>query len=441
MKSDSRRSRLKERNLYAAATKMTKDEESGEGQQAAASPEQRQAIEETGSKRKVVRERYPPDQGVRSDDGLLADCARKALAATTDVAFLLDSYFRLRAFNPAAAAVLKWETGAAIGQGCARVLRCRNLDHLPLCGTAGCPLVRVLQGGQPLANEELILGAEEAQDWEASVSVTPIVSAQERYVFFLARDVSALKMANRMREHFVSMVSHELRTPLSSVHGFIELLLRGQMGPLNETQREYLGYASEALQQLLSLAEDVLFVARSDAGHFEIRLQQVNIETLAQQVLESMLPLARKAEIVMSKDIELPYPLVQADPQRMKQVLSNLLGNAIKFTPPGGTVILRARPDPEDPQMVLLSVKDTGFGIAPEDQPHVFERFYQATHSMQSRMGGYGLGLTIARLIVEQHGGRIWFETVPNRGTTFYFTLPLYHEPAPAEHEREGEHS
>jgi two-component system phosphate regulon sensor histidine kinase PhoR len=88
--------------------------------------------------------------------------------------------------------------------------------------------------------------------------------------------------------------------------------------------------------------------------------------------------------------------------------------------------------------MALLSVKDTGFGIAPEDQPHVFERFYQATHSMQSRMGGYGLGLTIARLIIEQHGGRIWFETVPNRGTTFYFTLPLYREPALGEERGEG---
>ncbi|MBX5451285.1 ATP-binding protein [Thermogemmatispora sp.] len=405
--------------------------------QTASSEEKRlYASEEAKSKRKVIRERYPPDQGGRSEEELLADCARKALAATTDVAFLLDSRFRLRAFNPAAAAVLKWEASTAIGQGCAHVLRCRNLDHLPLCGTAGCPLVRVLQGGQPLANEEIILGAEAAQDWEASVSVTPVLTPEDRYVFFLARDVSALKMANRMREHFVSMVSHELRTPLNSVHGFIELLLRGQMGPLNETQREYLGYASEALQQLLSLAEDVLFMARSDAGHFELRRQQVNIETLAQQVLESMLPLARKAEIVMSKDFELPTPLVHADPQRMKQVLSNLLGNAIKFTPPGGTVILRARPDPDDPQMVLLSVKDTGFGIAPEDQPHVFERFYQATHSMQSRMGGYGLGLTIARLIVEQHGGKIWFETVPNRGTTFFFTLPLYRESVVAEQSR-----
>lgn len=428
VKSASRRSRVKERAPAGTEVRQVRDVDGVDQPDQLLSEDQARMQGGRAGRKKVVRERHPSEQGGRADMELLADCAGKALAATTDVAFLLDSCFRLRAFNPAAAALLSWEGAAAIGQGCAQVLRCRNLDHMPLCGTSGCPLVRVLQGGQPLANEEIILGPETVQGWEASVSVTPIEAVDERYVFFLARDVSALKMANRMREHFVSMVSHELRTPLNSVHGFIELLLRGQMGPLNDTQREYLGYASEALQQLLSLAEDVLFMARSDAGHFEIRLQQVNVEVLSQQVLESLLPLARKAEIVMSKEIELPAPLLHADPQRLKQVLSNLLGNAIKFTPPGGTVVLRARPDPDDPQMALLSVKDTGFGIAPEDQPHVFERFYQATHSMQSRMGGYGLGLTIARLIIEQHGGRIWFETVPNRGTTFYFTLPLYRE-------------
>jgi signal transduction histidine kinase len=435
VKSVSRRSRVKERAPVVAEALQLNGADSVDQ---SSSEDRGRTQGRAEGRKKVVRERHPPERDVRANMELLADCAGKALAATTDVAFLLDSCFRLRAFNPAAAAILKWEAATTIGQGCAQVLRCRNLDHMQLCGTSSCPLVRVLQGGQALANEEIILGPEAIQGWEASVSVTPVDAAEEPYVFFLARDVSALKMANRMREHFVSMVSHELRTPLNSVHGFIELLLRGQMGPLNDTQREYLGYASEALQQLLSLAEDVLFMARSDAGHFEIRLQQVNVEVLAQQVLESLLPLARKAEIVMSKEIELPAPLLHADPQRIKQVLANLVGNAIKFTPPGGTVILRACPDPDDPQMALLSVKDTGFGIAPEDQPHVFERFYQATHSMQSRMGGYGLGLTIARLIIEQHGGRIWFETVPNRGTTFYFTLPLYREPALGEERGEG---
>ncbi len=120
----------------------------------------------------------------------------------------------------------------------------------------------------------------------------------------------------------------------------------------------------------------------------------------------------------------MPSPLLYVDPQRMKQVLNNLVINAIKFTPPGGTVTIRARV--YDEQHAMISVIDTGYGIPPEDRPHVFERFYQSNHILQSRMGGYGLGLSIAKLIVEQHGGTIDFESTLNEGTTFYFTAPLY---------------
>ena len=116
--------------------------------------------------------------------------------------------------------------------------------------------------------------------------------------------------------------------------------------------------------------------------------------------------------------------MLYVDPQRMKQVLNNLVINAIKFTPPGGLVTIRSHD--HDERYVMISVSDTGYGIAPEDRLRVFERFYQSNHSLQSRMGGYGLGLSIAKLIVEQHGGTIDFESVPNEGTTFYFTAPRY---------------
>ncbi|HLL80554.1 MAG TPA: HAMP domain-containing sensor histidine kinase, partial [Ktedonobacteraceae bacterium] len=168
---------------------------------------------------------------------------------------------------------------------------------------------------------------------------------------------------------------------------------------------------------------DILLLTRSDSGQFDMRQEEVNFLTLAKQVLRGLQPQALKAAVVLNKDIISPAPILFADPQRMKQVLNNLLANAIKFTPPGGTVTLRARP--YDDRFVMISVQDTGYGIAPEDRKHVFERFYQANHHLQSKMGGYGLGLTIAKLIVEQHGGQINFDSVVNEGTTFYFTAPL----------------
>jgi signal transduction histidine kinase len=200
------------------------------------------------------------------------------------------------------------------------------------------------------------------------------------------------------------------------------------MGPLSEEQRKYLGYTQEGVQQLVTIVEDILFMTRSDSGQFEVKPQKVNARVVARQVVNSLKFQALKAAVILDKDIPTPAPMLYADPQRVQQVLNNLVANAIKFTPPHGTVTIRVRPHPEQKHMALFSVIDTGDGIPLKDQPHVFERFYQSNHSMQSKMGGYGLGLSIARLIVEQHGGEIYFESEPQKGTTFYFTTPLYSE-------------
>lgn len=343
------------------------------------------------------------------------------VAQTPDAMIALDAHFHVLDFNAAASDALSWSRTEDIGGGCAEILHCQNLNHMALCGTSSCPLVRVLQLKQPLLNEELILG----DTCEVSASVTPLDTGNGNYhVIFTARDMSALKVANRVRANFVSMVSHELRTPLNSVHGFIDLLMQGHMGNLTEEQGRYLGYTQEGVQQLISIVEDILFMTRSDVGQFEMKQQKVNFRVIAIQVVSSMEPQARKAGVVIDKDIPSPSPLLYADPQRIKQVLNNLVTNAIKFTPPEGTVTIRARPYNDD--FVLISVADTGYGIPHVDRQRVFERFYQSNHNQQSRMGGYGLGLSIARLIVEQHGGFIDFESVLEEGTTFYFTVPMF---------------
>lgn len=343
------------------------------------------------------------------------------VARTSDAMIALDARFHVLDFNPAMSAALNWSPEKIIGRNCFETLRCRNLNRMELCGTSSCPLVRVLQQKRPLTNEELIIG----DTYEVSASVTPCdLGDGEPHVVFTARDVSALKVANQVRANFVSMVSHELRTPLNSVHGFIDLLFQGHMGELSADQLKYLGYAQEGVQQLISIVEDILFMTRSDVGQFEIRQEEVNFRVLARQVVSGLEPQARKAGVAINKDIFSPTPMLYVDPQRMKQVLNNLVTNAIKFTPPGGTVTIRAHPYNE--RFVMISVVDTGYGIPIEDRQHVFERFYQSNHSLQSKMGGYGLGLSIARLIVEQHGGTIDFDTSINKGTTFYFTAPLY---------------
>jgi two-component system phosphate regulon sensor histidine kinase PhoR len=223
------------------------------------------------------------------------------------------------------------------------------------------------------------------------------------------------------------MVAHELRNPLNSVHGFIDLLLQGHMGALTEEQNIYLGYTREGVLQLVSLVEDILFMSRSDVGQFEIVQQEVHFQSLVDQVILSLRSQAFKAEVVLRHDIAGELPPLYADPQGIKQVLKNLVANALKYTPPGGTVTVSARQ--YDDRFEMISVSDTGYGIPVEDRQHIFERFYQSNHSSQSKIGGYGLGLSIAKLIVEQHGGTITFDTLVDQGTTFSFTIPLYQEP------------
>jgi len=346
------------------------------------------------------------------------------IAASSDAMIALNDRYELLDLNPAASNALGFSASEALGKSCRQVLHCQNLNHMELCGTSSCPLLRVLETTHPLPNEELIIGSRPDFAREVSASVTPVTFAASRGAVFITRDVTALQVANRVRANFVSMVSHELRTPLNSVHGFIELLLQGHMGALLEEQRQYLGYTQEGVQQLISIVEDILFMTRSDIGQFEIKPQEVPFRSLARQVILGLQPQALKAEVSLSLDIPLNLPSLYIDPQRIKQVLNNLVTNAIKFTPPSGSVVVRAQQ--HNKEFEMISVVDTGYGIPPEDGQHVFERFYQSNHSDQSKMGGYGLGLSIAKLIVEQHGGSINFETLLDKGTTFYFTLPIY---------------
>jgi two-component system phosphate regulon sensor histidine kinase PhoR len=355
-------------------------------------------------------------------DAVQQHALEQLITKTADAVIAIDRYFRVRYLNPACSAAINWTAEQAVGRSCTEVLRCKNLSHMPLCGTVHCPLIKALEQGKPLPNEEVIIGAEPGCACEVFTSVTPVEINGEPLVFFIAHDTAAVKVASQVRANFVSMVSHELRTPLNSVHGFIDLLLQGHMGELNEEQHLYLSYAQEGVQQLISIVEDILFMTRSDSGQFEIKPQEVNFRVLARQVVNSMKPLALKAGVIIYKDIPTPSPMLYADPGRLKQVLNNLVANAIKFTPPGGTVTIRARPHNE--RFVKIFVEDTGCGIPLEDRPHIFERFYQSNNKQQSKVGGYGLGLSIARLIVEQHGGEISFESEIDRGTTFSFTIP-----------------
>ncbi len=232
------------------------------------------------------------------------------------------------------------------------------------------------------------------------------------------RMAAALERLERTRRDLVADVAHELRTPLAGLAGYLEGLVDGVLEPspevLDRMQRE--------VWRLQRLVEDLQELSRVEAGQVPLRVRTVSVRELLEPVLARLAPQFQEKGIPLAVEIPPELPPVRADPDRIAQVLTNLLGNALQYTPPGGRVVVRAGPANG---AVTISVADTGIGIPQEHLPHVFDRFYRVDRSRSRSGGGTGIGLTIARGLVELHGGRIWAESPgPGRGSTFRFTLP-----------------
>jgi len=229
-----------------------------------------------------------------------------------------------------------------------------------------------------------------------------------------------------IKDQFLSHVSHELRSPLSAIYQFVTILKDGLAGELNGEQRDYLGIILRNIKQLQSMIDELLEVTRAATGKLAIQPQRVAVADLLSETLGLLLPTAAVKNIAFSADASYGLPPAYADPQRLKQVLINLVDNAIKFTPANGTVTIRAGLLDPDPNFLCLSVADTGCGISPEGTQRIFERLYQETNRIETSRKGLGLGLHICKELVTNHGGRIWVESHLGRGSVFYFTLPIF---------------
>ena len=239
---------------------------------------------------------------------------------------------------------------------------------------------------------------------------------------YLFRDVTCGREAVRLKDQFVSTVSHELRTPLTAIHGFIELILDGDAGPVNDEVREYLGVVRDNTERLIALVNDLLDVSRLEAGSLQLPLEPVSLTAILEEVARTLRPgiEAKRQALVLTVDPALSRVLGNAE--RLTQVVTNLLDNASKYTPPGGAITVGAACTGAH---VQVTIHDTGIGIAVSDMPKLFTRFFRADHPVVRQEGGTGLGLFIARSIVELHGGRLFADSQPGVGSTFGFTIPI----------------
>jgi signal transduction histidine kinase len=265
------------------------------------------------------------------------------------------------------------------------------------------------------------------EEFPAEASIQQMTVGGQRIYAAMLRDISprqkaedALRQAVKARDDMIGIVSHDLRNPANAVKMLANsVIAEGGMLPPSVVER--VGIMRQAAEQIDRLIEDLLDVTRLEAGRFSVAMRPVSVTELLELAAYGLRPLATSQGITLATIIDDVLPTVQADPDRLTQVVSNLVGNAVKFTSAGGRIEISAR---RADDMVEVSVRDTGAGISESQLPHVFDRFYQASEG-SARRHGAGLGLPIARGIIEAHNGRIWVESAEGQGTTVRFTIPI----------------
>lgn len=224
---------------------------------------------------------------------------------------------------------------------------------------------------------------------------------------------------DRLRTEVLAILSHELRTPLAAIKGYVTAMLLEEVAWPEEKRREFLQLIAEEVDSLQTMVGEILDTSWIEAGLLEIEPQPIRLPLLAREVTDEMQRRTTKHHFVL--DFPRDFPLIDADPRRIKQVLRNILDNALKYSPEGGLIVVRSAMREKD---VVVSISDQGVGISPEDMIPLFDKYFRARATEGHHVPGTGLGLPVSRAIVEAHGGRIWAESKVGEGTTLRFSLP-----------------
>ncbi|HEX6750793.1 MAG TPA: ATP-binding protein [Longimicrobium sp.] len=335
------------------------------------------------------------------------------LNAAAEGIYGLDAHGYTTFVNPAAAAMLGYAPDDLPGRPYEATLLTSE--------SGGDPIRAALLSGQPRTVRDASFRRADGRRFPVEFTCTPIVE-EERIAGAVVtfRDVTERREVDRMKDEFISVVSHELRTPLTAIRGSLGLLAAGKAGEVPQRGQRMLEIAVQNTDRLIRLINDILDIERIESGKVAMEPRPVNLAELVQNAAEVMLPMAERAGVELYVWAE-PVSLM-ADPDRILQVLTNLISNAVKFSNPGGTVEITVEPADGE---ALVRVTDHGRGIPEDRLESIFERFQQVDSSDSRQKGGTGLGLAICRTIVSQHGGEIWADSELGEGSTLSFTLPM----------------
>ncbi len=347
----------------------------------------------------------------------LAERHRRVLDSVADGILGTDPTGMIQVVNPAASRILGWTPAELTGQGmCTHV--CAN-DH------TACPLHAALEnpGADTASPATFTFARRDGSSLVVEATIAPMTQADGPAGIVLTfRDITDRELVERMKREFVSAVSHELRTPLTAIHGSLEMLVDGEAGSLPEPANELARVAVRGSERLGRLVNDIIDIERLETGRMRVDIGVHEIAPIVATTIRLMQPVADARDIQLS--VGVVDGMVWCDPDRVNQVLVNLIDNALKFTPTGRRIEVRAR---RTESTVMIEVHDQGRGIPADQVDLVFRPFHQVDASDGDALGGTGLGLAITRAIVDQHGGDIWVESTLGVGSVFCFTLPAAH--------------
>lgn len=361
--------------------------------------------------------------GTRSlTDFLLADI----VAIAADAIICLDENQRITLFNEGAEQIFGWKASEILGEPLNRLLpeRSRAIHSTHVDNFRDAP-----ETSRRMGHRQEISGIRKnGEEFPAEAAIAKVKMGDQVVFSVVLRDITEqvalrkrLQLAVNARDDTVGVVAHDLRNPVSAVKMLSAAVLqRAESEGLSGESKEQLTLIRQAALQMDRLIQDLLDVTRVETGRLVIEPETVAVPELIEGALETLRPLVENAGLSLAVEVDGNLPLVNADRQRIGQVLSNLVGNSIKATEPGGRVTVRARAKADK---VEVAVADTGSGVPPEQMSHIFDRFWQSERS-SIRTRGAGLGLPIAKGIVEAHGGQLVAESEPGKGSTFTFTLP-----------------
>ena len=262
------------------------------------------------------------------------------------------------------------------------------------------------------------------ENFVLQVTITSMIVGEKKVgALVILHDVTKEKLVERMKSDFVTLAAHQLRTPTSAVKWSMKMLLDGDLGKINEKQKEIIGKAYKTNNRTIKLVNDLLDVAQIEEGKYLSKTKLSNIKEVIQSVVDDYKEKLKERKLRLEiKNPEEQLPKVMIDVEKMKIVVKNIVDNAVRYTLPNGKISITIKSDKKE---IEIRIQDTGLGIPQNQQGEVFTRFFRGANIMKIDTEGTGLGLYLTKNIIEAHGGRIWFESKENKGTTFYFTIPL----------------